>query len=134
LLRKPQGGIRVPEDAPLNKEENKRARIWGMLCHLTALLGMIGIPFGHIFGPLIIWLVKKNTYHFVNEQGRESLNFQLSMTIYAIAAALLIFVKIGMPLLLLVAGINFILVIIASIRAFNGETYTYPLAIRIIKE
>ena len=124
----------MPEDAPLNKEEDKQARIWGMLCHLTALLGMIGIPFGHIFGPLIIWLVKKNTYPFVNEQGRESLNFQLSMTIYAIAAALLIFVKIGMPLLLLVAGINFILVIIASIRAFNGETYTYPLAMRLIKK
>jgi hypothetical protein len=124
----------VPEDAPLNKEEDKQARIWGMLCHLTALLGMIGIPFGHIFGPLIIWLVKKNTYPFVNEQGRESLNFQLSMTIYAISAALLIFVKIGMPLLLLVAGINFILVIIASIRAFNGETYTYPLAMRLIRK
>ena len=134
MLRKPQGGIRMPEDAPLNKEEDKQARIWGMLCHLTALLGMIGIPFGHIFGPLIIWLVKKNAYPFVNEQGRESLNFQLSMTIYAIAAALLIFVKIGMPLLLLVAGINFILVIIASIRAFNGETYTYPLAMRLIKK
>jgi hypothetical protein len=124
----------MAEDTPLNKEEDKQARIWGMLCHLTALLGMIGIPFGNIFGPLIVWLVKKNTYPFVNEQGRESLNFQLSMTIYAIAAALLIFVKIGMPLLLLVAGINFILVIIASIRAFNGETYTYPLAIRLIKK
>jgi hypothetical protein len=124
----------MEEDTPLNTEEDKQARIWGMLCHLSALLGMIGIPLGNVLGPLIIWLVKKNTYPFVNEQGRESLNFQLSMTIYAIAAALLIFVKIGMPLLLLVAGINFILILIASIRAFNGETYTYPLAIRLIKK
>lgn len=124
----------MEEDIPLNTEEDKQARIWGMLCHLTALLGMIGIPLGNVLGPLIIWLVKKNTYPFVNEQGRESLNFQLSMTIYAIAAALLIFVKIGMPLLLLVAGINFILILIASIRAFNGETYTYPLAIRLIRK
>jgi len=124
----------MEEDTPLSTEEDKQARIWGMLCHLTALLGMIGIPLGNVLGPLIIWLVKKNTYPFVNEQGRESLNFQLSMTIYAIAAALLIFVKIGMPLLLLVAGINFILIIIASIRAFNGETYTYPLAIRLIRK
>lgn len=121
-------------DTPLNTEEDKQARIWGMLCHLTALLGMIGIPLGNVLGPLIIWLIKKNTYPFVNEQGRESLNFQLSMTIYAIAAALLIYIKIGMPLLLLVAGINFILILIASIRAFNGETYTYPLAIRLIKK
>ena len=134
MLRKPQGGIRVSDDTLLYREEDKQARIWGMLCHLTALLGMIGIPFGHIFGPLIIWLVKKNTYPFVNEQGRESLNFQLSMTIYAIAAALLIFVKIGMPLLLLVAGINFILVIIASIRAFNGGTFIYPFTIRLLKK
>lgn len=124
----------MDEDTPLKNEEDKQARIWGMLCHLTALIGMIGIPLGNVLGPLIIWLVKKNTYPFVNEQGRESLNFQLSMTIYAIAAALLIFVKIGMPLLLLVAGINFILVIIASIKAFNGETYTYPLAIRLIRK
>ncbi|TFG35205.1 MAG: DUF4870 domain-containing protein [Nitrospirales bacterium] len=124
----------MEEDTPLNTEEDKQARIRGMPCHLTALLGMIGIPLGNVLGPLIIWLVKKNTYPFVNEQGRESLNFQLSMTIYAIAAALLIFVKIGMPLLLLVAGINFILIIIASIRTFNGETYTYPLAIRLIKK
>jgi uncharacterized protein len=124
----------MSEDTTLDTEENKQARIWGMLCHLTALLGMIGIPLGNVLGPLIIWLIKKNTYPFVNEQGRESLNFQLSMTIYAIAAALLIFVKIGMPLLLLVAGINFILVIIASIRAFNGETYTYPLAMRLIRK
>ena len=124
----------MSEDTPLNTEEDKQARIWGMLCHLTALLGMIGIPLGNVLGPLIIWLIKKNTYAFVNEQGKESLNFQLSMTIYAIAAALLIYVKIGMPLLLLVAGINFILVIIASIRAFNGETYTYPLAIRLIRK
>jgi len=124
----------MDEDTPLNNDEDKQARIWGMLCHLTALIGMIGIPLGNVLGPLIIWLVKKNTYPFVNAQGRESLNFQLSMTIYAIAAALLIYIKIGMPLLLLVAGINFILVIIASIRAFNGETYTYPLAIRLIRK
>jgi uncharacterized protein len=124
----------MSEDTPLKTEEDKQARIWGMLCHLTALLGMIGIPLGNVLGPLIIWLIKKNAYPFVNEQGKESLNFQLSMTIYAIAAALLIYVKIGMPLLLLVAGINFILVIIASIRAFNGDTYAYPLAIRLIKK
>ena len=124
----------MEEDTPLKTEEDKQARIWGMLCHLTALLGMIGIPLGNVLGPLIIWLVKKNAYPFVNEQGRESLNFQLSMTIYAIAAALLIYIKMGMALLLVVAGINFFLIIIASIRAFNGETYTYPFTIRLIKK
>ena len=75
-----------------------------MLCHLTALLGIIGIPFGNIVGPLIIWLLKKNVYPFVNEQGKESLNFQISMTIYALAAALLILIKIWFFLLFIIAG------------------------------
>ena len=47
----------MSEDTPLNTEEDKQARIWGMLCHLTALLGMIGIPLGNVLGPLIIWLI-----------------------------------------------------------------------------
>jgi uncharacterized protein len=75
-----------------------------MLCHLTALLGIIGIPFGNIVGPLIIRLLKKNVYPFVNEQGKESLNFQISMTIYALAAALLILIKIWFFLLFIIAG------------------------------
>jgi len=123
----------LPEYPVLDAKDNKQSRIWGMLCHLTALLGIVGIPFGNIAGPLIIWLLKKNVHPFVDEQGKESLNFQLSMTIYALVAALLIYLKIGMFLLLIVAGINFILVVIASIQAFKGETYLYPFKISFIK-
>lgn len=124
----------MQETTVLQRNEDKQARIWGMLCHLTALLGIIGIPFGNIAGPLIIWLLKKNAYPFVDEQGRESLNFQISMTIFALAAAILIFLNIGFFLLLIIAGINFILVVIASIRAFNGETFIYPFKIQLIKK
>jgi uncharacterized protein len=123
----------LPEYPVLDAKDNKQSRIWGMLCHLTALLGIIGIPFGNIVGPLIIWLLKKNVHPFVDEQGKESLNFQLTMTIYALVAALLIYLKIGMFLLLIVAGINFILVVIASLQAFKGETYRYPFKISFIK-
>ncbi len=128
------GGITVQETTVLQRNEDKQARIWGMLCHLTALLGIIGIPFGNIAGPLIVWLLKKNVYPFVDEQGRESLNFQISMTIFALAAAILIYLKIGLFLLLIIAGVNFILVVIASIRAFNGETFIYPFKIQLIKK
>jgi hypothetical protein len=112
---------------------DKKPHLWGMLCHLSALLGVIGIPLGNIFGPLIIWILKRNVYPFVNEQGRESLNFQLSMTLYALAAGLLILLKMGMFFLLLVAGINFILVLIASLKAYNGEPFIYPFKIEFIK-
>jgi uncharacterized Tic20 family protein len=124
----------VQENSVFQRSEDKQVRIWGMLCHATALIGIIGIPFGNIAGPLIIWLLKKNTNTFVDEQGRESLNFQLSMTIYALFGALLFLMKMGMFLLLLIAGINFILVVIASIKTLNGESYTYPFKIQFIKK
>ena len=124
----------VQEKTGVQRTDDKQVRIWGMLCHATALIGIIGIPFGNIAGPLIIWLVKKNTNTFVDEQGKESLNFQLSMTIYALFGALLFIMKMGMFLLLIIAGINFILVVIASIRALNGESYIYPFKIQFIKK
>ena len=116
-----------------NRELDKKERTWGMLCHLTALLGITGVPFGHIFGPLIIWLLKKNDYPFVDEQGKESLNFQLSMTVYTLISALLIFIKIGFILIIVLATVNLVLVIIASVKANSGETYQYPLKFRFIR-
>lgn len=117
----------------VKENDEKQARIWGTLCHLTALIVMTGIPFGHILGPLVVWLLKKNRYPFVNDQGKESLNFQLSMTLYAFVAALLIFVNIGAIMLFGLVFGNLILVIIASVKAFNGETFRYPFKIRFIK-
>lgn len=117
----------------VKENEEKQARIWGTLCHLTALVAITGVPFGHILGPLVIWLLKKNQYPFVNDQGKESLNFQLSMTLYAFVAALLIFFKIGTILLFVLVTVNLLLVIIASVRAFNGEAFCYPYKIRFIK-
>jgi uncharacterized Tic20 family protein len=123
----------ITEDSIVNNPIEKKERVWGMLCHLTALLGLIGIPFGHIAGPLIIWLFKKKAYPFVNKQGKESLNFQLSMTIYAVFAALMIYIKLGMLPLWILAAINLLLVFIAAVRANAGEIYRYPFTIRFIK-
>lgn len=124
-----------PEAAPQEPiaDVEKQSRLWGMLCHLSALAGFIGIPFGNIIGPLIIWLIKKNDFPFVNEQGKEALNFQISLTIYGIIAALLIFVVIGIFLLIGLGIFGLIMVIIASIKANQGESYRYPITIRIIK-
>jgi uncharacterized Tic20 family protein len=104
-----------------------------MLCHLTALAGFIGIPFGHILGPLVVWLLKKNDYPSVDEQGKESLNFQISLSIYGIISALLIFVMVGIFLLIVLILADLILVIVASVKTSNGESYRYPLTIRFIK-
>jgi len=110
----------------------KDERNWAMLSHLLALIGYFAIPFGNIIAPLIIYLMKKDQSQFVADQARESLNFQISMTIYAIVSGVLVLILVGFLLLaaLFVAGI--VLTIIASVKAANGEAYRYPLTLRLI--
>ena len=113
------------------KMDQKQERTWGMLCHLSAL-GVFVFPLGNVIGPLIIWLIKKDESPFVDDQGKESLNFQISFTIYCAISVILIVVVIGI-ILLIALGIGFlILVIIASIKANEGEEYRYPLTLRLI--
>jgi hypothetical protein len=109
----------------------KTAMTWGMLCHLAALAWFL--PLGHLLGPLVVWLVKKDEHPFIDEQGKESLNFQISMTIYGSVAALTLLVIIGILLLPAVFIADVVLTIVAAIKASNGESYRYPLTIRFIK-
>ncbi|MEW6533887.1 MAG: DUF4870 domain-containing protein [Thermodesulfobacteriota bacterium] len=112
---------------------SKQATNWGMLCHLSALLGLVLISFGHILGPLVVWLLKRNDDPFIDEQGKESLNFQISMTIYVIIAAILCVILIGFVLLGILIIADVILIVVASVKASNGESYRYPFTIRLIK-
>ncbi len=124
----------TPTETPaVQSAEEKQANTWGMLCHLTALVGFIGIPFGHIIGPLVVWLLKRHDYPLVDEEGKESLNFQISMTIYGLLAAILIFLIIGIFLLIGLAIADVILIIIASIKTSNREKFRYPLTIKFLK-
>ena len=113
--------------------DSKDARTWGMLCHLAALVFIVGIPFGNILGPLVVWLIKKQEYPLVDREGKKALNFQISMAIYAIVPLLLIIVLIGIPLLILLGLADLILVIMASVKTSNGEDYNYPLSIKFFK-
>lgn len=111
--------------------ETRDERMWAMFCHLSALAGFV-IPFGNVVAPLVIWLIKKEEYELVLDQGKEALNFQISMTIYVIASAFLIILVIGIPLLIILGIFDLIVIIIASIKANEGEKYRYPLTIRFI--
>jgi len=103
-----------------------------MLCHLSALSGFI-IPFGSLLGPLVVWQIKKNQYPIVDDQGKEALNFQITVTLAAIVSAILIVLLIGIFLLIAVGIASLVFTIIAAIKANNGETYRYPFALRLIK-
>lgn len=104
---------------------------WGMACHLAAFAGWI-VPFGWILGPLVVWLIKRNQLSFVDEQGKEALNFQISLMIYGIVAGILCLILIGFLLLVALAILQIVCVIMAAIKASNGEDYRYPLTIRFI--
>ncbi|MBS1788905.1 MAG: DUF4870 domain-containing protein [Acidobacteria bacterium] len=111
---------------------SKDERLWGMLAHVLALSGYVGVPLGNLLAPLVIWLVKKDQSQFVADQAKESLNFQISLTIYAIISGLSILVLIGIVLLPLVLLAGAILTIVATVKANNGEFYRYPFTIRLI--
>lgn len=110
----------------------KEERTWGMLCHISAFAGFI-IPFGGILAPLIIWLIKKDEMAFVNDQGKEAINFQITVFIAAIVCFILMFIGIGFILLFALAIYAIIMIIIAAMKANDGVYYRYPYALRLIK-
>lgn len=114
------------------KMDETQERTWGLITHLSALVGFI-VPFGHIIGPLVIWLIKKDESAFVDDQGKEAINFQISMTLYAVVAAVLILVVIGIFLLIGIGILDIVLVIVAAVKANAGEKFRYPLTIRFIR-
>ncbi len=138
---RPQGPREVPpivdRFGPLGREADPKARMWAMFCHLAGLAWILPITpaFGSVLGPLIVWLIKKNDYPFVDEQGKEALNFQITMLIYCAVAALLILLCIGFLLLAVVIIVEVVFTVIAAVKANDGYhyRYPYPLIIRFVK-
>ncbi len=107
-------------------------RMWGMFCHLSTFSGYF-VPMGNILGPLVVWLVKKDEYSLVDDQGKEALNFQISVMIWAMIAGVLCFALIGIPLLLALVVFNLVVTIMAAIQANQGNCYRYPMTIRFVQ-
>jgi uncharacterized Tic20 family protein len=118
----------------------QQERTLAMLCHIGALIGSF-MPPANIIVPVVIWLLKKDQSAFVNEHGKESINFQINLSVWAIIICvvgfLLIFLVIGIFLLPVALGALFIagliLCIVAGIKAYEGNYYRYPFIIRLVK-
>ena len=117
---------------PIDILPSKDERTWTMLCHFSAFAGLI-FPFGNFLAPLIIWLIKKEEMPFVEDQGKEVLNFQISMTIYLLISGILCIILIGIPIIIGLVIFSFIITIIAAISANDGKSYRYPINLRLIK-
>jgi uncharacterized protein len=122
----PAGG--PPGQRPLPPDQE---RLWGMLAHLLSFVAAY-IALGFV-APLIVLLVFGPRSAYVRANAVESLNFNLSWLLYAVVAGILLIIGIGL-LILIALGIAYVvLVIIASVRANNGEFFRYPLTIRFVR-
>ncbi len=111
-------------------------RQWIVFLHLSALAGLVLPSFGHILGPLIIWLIKKPENAEIDAAGRDVLNFQISWTIWMVVSVVVafvgscLFIPIVLPAGVFIAWVVF--VILGAVKAGNGETYKFPLTMKML--
>lgn len=117
-----------PQTEPQPIISHTNDKLWNVLCHLSAFLGV-----GLIL-PLIVYLVTKDDANStIPPHAKETLNFHISLFIYAVIGALLMVVFIGFILVPIIAIAGLILAIVGAVKASNGELYQYPLTIRLVK-
>jgi uncharacterized Tic20 family protein len=121
----------TPAAAVPGLTENERT--WGMLAHLSALVGVAVPLFGCVLGPLVVWLGRRDQSTFVEAQAKEALNFNISVFLAAIVCSLLMLVFIGFILgaALFIAWL--VMTLIAAIKASEGIAYRYPFSLRLVK-
>ena len=138
-LKNATAAPQAPAGTPSAEEKQ-----WAMFAHLSALLGGILTSgwagnIGFFVGPLVIWLMKKDTMPFVADQAKEALNFAITVSLAFLALLILTVMTLGIgavlsiPLMLIVGVIALVLVIIAAIKANEGVAYRYPFALRLVK-
>lgn len=121
---------RDPVESTLSEEQENN---WAMWAHISTFLSML-VPLGNFIGPFIVWQLKKNESEFVADQAKEALNFQISLLIYMLISVVLIFVVIGIFLIIGLALFSIIMVIVAGVKANQGEYYRYPMCLRLISQ
>lgn len=107
------------------------SRNWAMAAHLSAFVVFLGLPLPFI-GPLVVWLLRRDSDPYAANHAREALNFNITATLAFLVAAASMFVIVGFLLLPAVGIAWFVLVIIGGVKAANGELYQYPLTLRFI--
>jgi len=129
--KKAKKSVKAEQPADVQPEQkfedvSSDSRMMGMLCHLLGL-------FTCFVGPLIIWLIKKDEDPFVDNQGKEALNFQITVGIAFIVSGLLAFVCVGVFMGIAVGIADLVFCIVAAAKANSGQAYRYPVSIRFIR-
>lgn len=128
-MNESNAGSSAPETTGVPTQDE---RTWGMLSHLAAFSGFI-VPLGNLIGPLLVWLLKRDQLPFVADQGREALNFNISVLLAGLVCGALVFVFIGILLGVALFIYWLTMTIIAAIKASEGNHYRYPVTLRLVK-
>jgi hypothetical protein len=135
-----QGGPQQPPQQPMmggpqpgpGGQVPQEARTWAMVAHVSSFAGLL-IPFGNVLGPLLVWLIKKEEHPFIDEHGKEALNFQIALAVYGLVASILVFIVIGFILLAGLFVFWAVYAILGAIKANNGESIRIPAIFRLVK-
>ena len=122
----------VPDTPSGSGMDTRDEKMWATICHLAGLAYYFG-GFGGIIATVVVWLLKRNDSPVIDAHGKAAVNFQITMIILSMISFILAFVGIGIILLFALIILNLVFVIIAAIKANNGELYRYPLSLKLIR-
>jgi uncharacterized protein len=118
--------------ATLAAAVGQEVRNTAVVAHLSTFAGLV-VPFGSVIGPLAVWLTRRHRDPFIDQAGREALNFGISIAIYGavvLAAALML---VGIPFLIVGVVAWVVLASLAAVKASQGQAYRYPLTMRLVR-
>jgi uncharacterized protein len=117
-----------PFDDPLiDTEVQAWERTYATFTHLSALAF-----FAPVVVALVLWLIKKEESPFVNDHGKEAVNFQISLVIYWAVAVVLAYICVGLPLMVATVVLGLVGCIMGAVAAKNGRYYRYPMCLRLV--
>lgn len=122
------------QDRLVDHDATDSERQYAMWIHLS-LLGTIVAPFVILIVPLVMWLIRKEDSPYLDDHGREALNFQISLYAYMLALVPVVAVLTCGVGAVLIPGV-YVLGIVGMVRAAKaanrGEFYRYPMTIRFL--
>ena len=120
------GGIETTESV------DEEIRTTAVVAHLSTFAGLV-VPFGSVIGPLAVWLTRRDRDPFIDQAGREALNFGISIAIYGSVLVVAALMLVGIPLLMVGVVAWVVLASLAAVKASQGQAYRYPLTLRLIR-
>jgi len=112
--------------------EDQAVRNTAVAAHLSTFAGLV-VPFGSVIGPLAVWLTRRDRDPFIDNAGREALNFGISIAIYGLVVLVASLMLVGIPLLVVGVIAWVVLASLAAVKASQGQAYRYPLTIRLVR-